>query len=241
MLIEHTGIGYSSLISNLVRARGARTYLEIGVCHGDNLSCISCDVAIGVDPGFQLKDNVAAGKRDLHLFQCTSDSFFERGALRGIAPNGIDFAFLDGMHLFEFLLRDFYKTEHNCRNNSLIAMHDCFPLNAEMTERVPNPSARQDQTLAGSWTGDVWKIIPILKKYRPDLMIKGVKAPPTGLLFVGDLDPSSDKLERCYSQIVSEFKSLDSSETTIKAAFDAIEILETQCMSAIDHTLHFIL
>ncbi|OAI24575.1 hypothetical protein A1351_17605 [Methylosinus sp. R-45379] len=239
MLIDHNDIGYSELIAHLVKARAARTYFEIGVCHGQNLASISCDVAIAVDPFFLINHNVAMGKKELYLFQYPSDSFFERGILKNIAPNGVNFAFLDGMHVFEFLLRDFYKTERHSCKNSLIALHDCLPVNAEMAERVHKPEARQDLPHAGWWTGDVWKLIPILKKYRPDLSIKATRSPPTGLLFVTNLDPNSDVLEKNYLQIISEFKDIENSSENIRAAIDQVEFIDSQALLGLDHTLYF--
>ncbi len=32
------------------------------------------------------------------------------------------------------------------------------------------------------WTGDVWKLIPILQRYRPDLQLTLFDAPPSGLV-----------------------------------------------------------
>lgn len=239
MLIENNGKNYSELIAELVRTRSAKTYLEIGVAHGANFSVVGCGVAIGVDPTFILQHNVAMGKKAVHLFQSASDEFFASGELQKLAPGGVDFAFLDGLHLFEFLLRDFYNTERCCHENSLIAMHDCMPVNVEMTERTPNPSARTDLEHANWWTGDVWKLIPILKKYRPDLTIKGTTAFPTGLLFATNLDPQSNFLKKNYLSILSEFNDLESNEANIREAYASIDIYDPQEISGLNHSRHF--
>jgi len=34
------------------------------------------------------------------------------------------------------------------------------------------------------WTGDVWKIVPALIKFRPDLRVFTIACPPTGLTVV---------------------------------------------------------
>jgi hypothetical protein len=231
MLIKNDGRHYTTLIADLVKIRAVKTYLEIGVFQGANLESVHCDVAIGVDLQFTLKHNVMVGKKELHLYQSPSDAFFDSGRLKNLAPNGLDMAFLDGMHLFEFLLRDFYKTEKHCRSNSLVLMHDCLPSEAAWTSR---------SQLTGAWTGDVWKMIPILKKYRPDLGVKAVNASPSGVLFVSNLDPSSTLLEKKYLEIVSEFKGVESSEENIRAAYDLIEIVgEEEATNIRNHTLHF--
>ena len=93
------------------------------------------------------------------LFQMTSDAFFRDKSSLSCIDGEIDLAFLDGMHTFEFLLRDFYNTEAICGPHSLIAMHDCLPLNIEMTHRNMGVSLEKGRNSAfpDFWTGDVWK------------------------------------------------------------------------------------
>lgn len=47
----------------------------------------------------------------------------------------IDFAFRDGMHWLEFLLRDFLDMKRHCEKNALIALHNCMPLTETMEHR----------------------------------------------------------------------------------------------------------
>lgn len=58
-------------------------------------------------------------KPALHLFQATSDDFFASDFLRrdGIR---LGLSFLDGMHLYEFLLRDVMNTEAASDPNGVI-------------------------------------------------------------------------------------------------------------------------
>lgn len=97
----------------------------------------------------------------------------------------LSFSFLDGMHLFEFLLRDFIAAEKASGPNGVIAMHDCCPFSHEMTTRDLDNLPQG----GGAWTGDVWKLIPILREYRPDLKLTVLNAAPTGLVFVSGLKP----------------------------------------------------
>jgi hypothetical protein len=62
----------------------------------------------------------------------------------------------EGHHRCEYLLRDFLNTERHCRPNSLIALHDCLPLEAPMAERSPNAVAI-DPLRQGMGTSDVWR------------------------------------------------------------------------------------
>ena len=62
------------------------------------------------------------------------------------------------------------------------------------------------------WTGDVFKIVLILKKYRPDLEIYNSNAKPSGLVCVKNLDSSSSVLSDNYEKIVEEFMNTDYSD-----------------------------
>jgi hypothetical protein len=90
----------------------------------------------------------------------------------------VDVAFLDGMHLFEYLLRDFIHTERVCDRNSVILLDDCLPVNIEMTDGERRPDLRKDAELASWWTGDVWKVVEILRELRPDLRIVSTCSSP---------------------------------------------------------------
>jgi hypothetical protein len=78
-----------------------------------------------------------------------------------------------------------------------------------MTHRVPIAGPEDEGDARFAWTGDVWKVIPILKKYRPDLRILFLDCPPTGLVAISRLEPQSTILSDSYYQIVDEFRELD--------------------------------
>jgi hypothetical protein len=132
----------------------------------------------------------------------TSDDYFATENPRSVLGRTIDFAFLDGMHLAEFLLRDFANTEKHCAKNSIIALHDCLPVDREMTAREEAVAiANCTPGHPGWWTGDVWLTIEALKKYRPDLKIMAFDAPPTGLIVITNLNPISVTLKEHYREI----------------------------------------
>lgn len=221
----HRGVEYRTFLATLARKRQIRSYVEIGVHDGANLSQISCETAVGVDPDFRLAADVTTNKTAVHLFRTTSDAFFAGRELDRIGLSGrIDLAFLDGMHLFEFLLRDFYNIEACCRPDSVVALHDCLPTNHEMTERQHRPAARRDQQRRVWWTGDVWKTVAILREVRPDLRVIAVDCPPTGLVLIGRLDPGSTVLKDRYYELVDRFRRLDAA-ADLDAFFESIVIV----------------
>lgn len=201
------GPTYRDFIADLVRKKLARNYLEVGVRDGKTLAGIDCPT-IGVDPDFTFSVDPMRKKRVLHLYQMTSDEFFRDHDPRAIFGGPVDVAFLDGLHVFEYLLRDFINTERVCDRNSLILLDDCMPVNIEMTERIHRPEQRNDKAIAGWWTGDVWKVVSILRDIRPDLRITPVSVRPTGSIMVSNLDPNSTVLYDRYFEIVDRYREM---------------------------------
>lgn len=125
-----------------------RTYFEIGVAQGHSLALSRCR-SIGVDPAFQVDQEIVA---PVSLLRSTSDEYFERLRRMRTKPFGrlpIDLAFIDGMHHFEFGLRDFIGVERYCVASSVVAFDDVLPRNVEEAARGGEPP---------DWTGDVSRI-----------------------------------------------------------------------------------
>jgi hypothetical protein len=171
-------------------------YLEIGTAQGFSLAKATGDT-IAVDPRFALRaPPMKPGMGRLFLFQETSDAFFASGFLarNGIVPG---LAFLDGMHLFEYLLRDFIQAEAAMAPDGVILLHDCCPLHKRMALREVQPTG---------WTGDVWKTLLILLDLRPDLRIDVTTARGTGLVVVSGLNPASRVLADRYDALVGHWR-----------------------------------
>jgi hypothetical protein len=169
-------------------------YLEIGVRHGFSLALASARTVLGIDPEPDLRVTLADHVR---IVSTTSDRFFNDDCLT-LLSEPIDLAFIDGMHLFEFALRDFMNLERYCTANSVVVFDDIYPNHPLQAERERRSKV---------WTGDVWKITPCLRKYRPDLLLLPVDVNPAGLLIVAKLRPNSLALRMNYNSIVGEFTS----------------------------------
>lgn len=174
-----------------------RAYFEIGTESGASLSFANC-LSIAVDPQFRLEADMSRNKPELHLFQGTSDDFFASNLLGRLGVE-IDLAFLDGMHLFEFLLRDFIGVERHMNAGGVVLMHDCAPATRLMAER------EWDKTKTASWTGDVWKTVAILREHRPDLEVTVLDLAPTGIVQIRNLDPGNAVLSERYDDIVARW------------------------------------
>lgn len=174
-----------------------RTYLEIGVRSGKSLALSRCR-SVGIDPAYQVTAEISC---DVSLFRTTSDEYFAREA--PLAPTGgqpFDLAFIDGMHLFEFAFRDFLHAERHSTPSSVVVFDDVLPRKVE-------EAARQRVTKA--WTGDVYPVIPVLARYRPEVATILVDTQPTGLMLVVGLDPDSTVLADEYASIMDEYRHPD--------------------------------
>lgn len=193
------GLDYLETLRRLHLFLKPKNYVEIGVDRGKSFELASLStVAIGIDPQPKLQCEIAPSAK---IFQMTSDDFFQNhNLLKELQGQRVDFAFIDGLHLFEQALKDFINLEKYSHSNTVICFHDTFPLD-EIT-------ARRDRK-TDFWSGDVWKVALILRKYRPDLKIFTVATRPTGLTIVTNLDSSSKILFKHYDDIVQEYMNED--------------------------------
>ncbi len=195
---------YFAMLQELHQRLQPKTYLEIGTESGASLNLAKC-ISFAIDPAFQIEADVMGGKPGLFLQQCTSDAFFSSGILDRLGVT-LDLAFLDGMHLYEYLLNDFMNTERHMSADGMILMHDCVPFSTDGALRD------WDRRVTPSWTGDVWKILPILKEYRPDLTVRTFDTPPSGLVTVTGLDPENRVLLEKKDEILARFDDISFGE-----------------------------
>jgi hypothetical protein len=199
-----------------------RTYLEVGVSHGDSLRLALC-AAVGIDPAPVIESPLPA---TTHVAKMIGDDFFaqrrpldpyyQHGGVRWqsvvrrprlikrwlqTAPRRSDgecfaeLALIDGMHHAEFALRDFMNVEQNSAPWSVIVFDDMLPQNQTQALRT---------RATGDWTGDVFRLHKVLNTYRPDLVTVLVDTEPTGVLVVFAPNHLNERLRASYDQIVAE-------------------------------------
>lgn len=166
-------------------------YFEIGVREGHSASLANCR-SVGVDPAANLKFNL----KNFTLIKATSDEYFSEIVQDTTPP---DLAFIDGMHLFEYVLRDFINVESKASHTSVVLIDDIFP-------NTIDQASRERKTKA--WMGDVWKLKLCLEEFRPDLILIPINTHPSGLLMVIGLDCNNTILTERYNEIVKRFARL---------------------------------
>lgn len=179
---------YLEVLAALHDALRPGLYLEIGVRHGRSLA-LAKGPAVGVDPAPEVGVPLPETTR---VVRQTSDDFFAADEIKTLLPGAVDFAFIDGMHLFENVLRDFMNIERHASAQTLVVVDDVLPSHPAQAERDRRTKV---------WTGDVWKIARCLQQYRPDLFLLSLDTAPTGLLLIAGLDPKNKALVENYNPI----------------------------------------
>ena len=169
-------IEYIHVLTDLHHALSPRSYLEIGVRFGRSLA-LARGPAVGVDPAPEIRVSLPPGTR---VFDQTSDDFFADNQNSDIIES-IDFAFIDGLHRFEAALRDFMNVERLATPDAIVAIDDVLPNHSAQAERLRRTRV---------WVGDVWKLVPTLHRWRPDLVMAVLDTAPSGLLLISGLDPA---------------------------------------------------
>jgi predicted O-methyltransferase YrrM len=170
------GPSYRDVLAFIHYSLRPQTYVEIGVETGATLRLAQySSTIIGVDPDLSMlqRDETIARTR---LFPYSSDDFFDRQTVQS-ALNGqpLDFAFIDGMHQFEYALRDFCNLESWATSSTVIALHDVLPI-------LPLVADRERRTKF--WVGDTWKVLWALLSYAPRLKISVIPTAPSGLAII---------------------------------------------------------
>ena len=191
------GMQYTAWLQWFHRNLNPRNYLEIGVNTGRSLQyALSGTPCIGIDPSPVLEYPLNDKQQ---LIETTSDDFFANNNVENLFGK-IELAFIDGLHHYDQVLKDFVNVEKHSDKDTVVLLHDIYPV-------VPETATREWNTFY--WAGDTWKFMHIINKYRPDLTIRTIPTFPTGLGFVNNLDANSTVLEDNFETILAEFNELE--------------------------------
>ncbi len=163
------------------------SYVEIGCREGRSLTLSRCP-SVAVDPDFEIR---CALRSPTRLFRQTSDAFFAAENLRELLGGSVDLAFVDGMHQAEFALRDILNLEVHASRDTVVVVDDILPEQIEWTTR---------ERITKAWTGDVYKVIPFLRKHRPDLDIRVYNVEMKGLAVITGFNPGDRRVQKNLAQ-----------------------------------------
>ncbi len=183
---------YLDFLSRVHERLAPPNYLEIGIRFGNSLE-LARSPSIGIDPAYELRSKL---REDAALFRETSDDYFARAdAMEPFGGSPAALSFIDGMHLAEYALRDFINVERRSAWSSVVVFDDILPREVEEANRERTTKA---------WAGDVFKVLGILERHRPDLICLRIDAEPTGLMLVLGLDPDDQTLDKRYDRIADD-------------------------------------
>jgi hypothetical protein len=145
----------------------ARRYLEIGVQNGTTFRDVEISERTGVDPDFKFDTNAQANE-STRFIQKRSDQFF---AHEPICPP-YDLIFIDGLHVFEQVLRDFSNSLIRTHKRSVIILDDTLPNDVFSSLNTYAAAIRHRKEAGktnGEWHGDVFKTIFYIHDFWPSL------------------------------------------------------------------------
>lgn len=164
-----------SIINELMSKKKLTNYLEIGVFNGRVFFRVKSTFKIAVDPSFAFDALRKAGKffiNPYNLFnryiEKKSDDFFAEDAPELFANKKCNLSLIDGMHEYQFALRDAENVLKYLSEDGVIIMHDCNPITKEEACTFEEWKAKG---FKGQWNGDVWKTIMHLRTFRDDINV----------------------------------------------------------------------
>ena len=174
-------------------------YCEIGVAKGNTLAlALPSSVVVGIDPNYSIKRGIEAR---CQLIRMNSDEFFlHRHAARIFSRKKVDLGFIDGLHIFDQVLRDVIHLERFMHRDGMIVLHNVLPINAEVASR---------ERKTRFWTGDVFKALLLLREERRDLEICLIPCYPSGLALITNLMPENSFEGSYYEAAMGRFHSMN--------------------------------
>ena len=166
-------IDRSSVIQQVLNLFDQPSYLEIGVDYGQTFGALSAAHKTAVDPDFKFLPPDTT--TDVEFHRVTSDEYFAR-----FCPAGrrFDVVYIDGLHIFEQVLRDLLNAALRLTAGGVIIIDDILPasyqsampqINEAFQVRdqlaLDHPSLKNDNT----WMGDVYKLAFFIETFMQQL------------------------------------------------------------------------
>ena len=85
----------------------------------------------------------------------------------------------------------------------------------------------------------MWKLLPILRDFRPDLDVTILDCPPTGLAVVQGLNPNSKVLIDRYDEIVAKYSDINLGKFGIERFRKEFSTTDSRCVFQPDALRNF--
>jgi SAM-dependent methyltransferase len=141
-----------SILQPIADVVGAKSYLEIGAGSGKTVEALAVERKVAVEPFAVCNAN------GVTIYKKKSDDAFADG----IDGAPFDMIFIDGMHLYDYVVNDLKNALKVLTDKGVIVIHDTNPLGVEDVV-----ADRERSTVM--WCGDVWKIILHVCYLMPEL------------------------------------------------------------------------
>ena len=233
---RHSGYDFLRFLAAVDQAASPQGFAAISTKSGRAASSIGCDGVL-VDPGMASSAAALLPGQRLVFQRADGRQSFARQPLSEAFPYGVDLALLDGLHQFATILDDFIAVEAASHPGTVVLLHDCLPLNHRMTGEPPNAGpagaepADDDPALREFWTGDVWKMVPTLQHFRPDLSLVFVNCGPTGFVVCRGLKPRSTILRDQRETILARVSPLSLSAYGLSRLWLSCPTLDAEALA----------
>ena len=222
-----SGVSYVDFLAFVQTAMNSSRYLEIGVRSGASLAAMK-GRAVGIDPNYRNSLDAGARESGAYLYKMTSDSYFQRHNPHEDLNGPIQVAFVDGMHHFEYVVRDVLNVQRHAAAESLILLHDCIPWSFSMTKRLEMDFLGQYAGVRGNWTGDVWKAIPVLQELLPFMQVNMVDCAPTGIVILSIIKPDYKVIPHRVEHLIMQAQEKYSTECALWTWLETQDLVDSE-------------
>lgn len=203
-----SGMPLGDFVPRLVWGVNALSFLVLGAREGGPLRGVACP-AVLVDAVFAPTetDILLNGRARTSFVRKSTDAFFADGDAAALLPGGAGVTLIDGVPVFEAALRDLIAAEAHAAPGGVILVTGIAPATPRQAMRVRTVARAGDEPddMVEMWLGDVWKLIAVLTRFRPDLRLRWADVTPGGVLIVDQLDPANRTLADQRDAIIAEF------------------------------------
>jgi len=149
-------------------------YLEIGTQFGWTLEAVDMPYKIGIDPN--PKHSLKFMPPGVKSLVMTSDEYFA-------AKNDLilfDFIYIDGLHVFQTVYRDFVNSVNCLSEGGIILIDDVIPVDvysADINQTRAVTERKIQGNISKAWQGDVYKLLKLIATEIPFLELKTIIYP----------------------------------------------------------------